>query len=222
VAHHQHESASAIDVSTFYTQEFWDDRYRSATSIWSGHANPVLVRHAQDLAPGTALDVGAGEGGDAIWLATLGWEVTAVDLSPVALERAAAKAVTVGAEVAARISWRHADALEWDPAPAQYDLVTAQFLHLPRAELDAVHTRLAAAVRPGGTFLVVNHHPVDNEALGRPAMPGMFTLAEESATVLDPAAWSVIEASSPRRTVTLPDGTPYVTTDTVLRAVRTS
>lgn len=222
VTHDHHESRQQLDPSVFHSQDFWDDRYSSAPAVWSGHVNPVLAELVGGLVPGAALDVGAGEGGDAIWLAGRGWRVTAVDLSPVALERAAERARSVGAEIADRIRWQQADVLGWDPAPDTFDLVTAQFLHLPYDRLTLVHRRLAAAVGPGGTFLIVNHHPVDNEALGRPTMPGMFTLAEDMATDLDPVEWSTIEASAPTRSVTGPDGNPFVITDTVLRAVRRS
>src|SRR5713226_3677091 len=107
-----HVSHSHDDTIQF-TQEFWDDRYRSASRLWSGRPNPQLVAQTAGLAPGDALDAGCGEGADAIWLARHGWTVTAVDVSAVALERAAANA---GAEGAGdRITWRRADLLSWDP-----------------------------------------------------------------------------------------------------------
>jgi SAM-dependent methyltransferase len=147
------------DVAIQFSQDFWDDRYRSAGRLWSGQPNPQLVAQAADLTPGAALDVGCGEGADAIWLASRGWTVTAVDISAVALERAAGHADERGDEIARRISWRQADLRSWDPGPERYDLVSAQFMYLPAAELESLHRRLAAAVRPGGTLLVVLHHP---------------------------------------------------------------
>lgn len=214
---HSDYSEAEFDVAQFLTQGFWDERYSSAPAIWSGRPNPVLVEAVGELPAGTALDVGAGEGADALWLAAHGWTVTAVDLSPVALARGEVAARDAG--LAERISWQQADALEWTPEPTSYDLVTAQFLHLPQPQLAQTHRRLAAAVRPGGVFLVVNHHPVDNEKLGRPPMPGMFTLAEEMAAELDPAEWAPIETSAPTRTGGTHQGA-HVVTDTVLRAVR--
>src|SRR2546430_12503786 len=118
-------------MSSLFTQEFWDERYRSSDRVWSGEPNPRLVERVSDLTPGTALDVGSGEGADAIWLAARGWQVTAIDVSTVALDRAAERAAEAGAEVANRITWQQADVLTWDPAPLQFDLVSAQFMHLP-------------------------------------------------------------------------------------------
>ena len=90
-------------MSDPFSQESWDERYRSRSALWSRNPNPYLVAEAGDLTPGTALDVGAGEGADAIWLASRGWRVTAVDLSAVALERASAHASELGPDIAGRI-----------------------------------------------------------------------------------------------------------------------
>ncbi|HKD87333.1 MAG TPA: class I SAM-dependent methyltransferase [Streptosporangiaceae bacterium] len=152
---HEH----APDITIQFTQEFWDDRYRSAGQLWSGQPNPQLVAQTAGLTPGDALDIGCGEGADAIWLASQGWTVTAVDISAVALDRATAHAADRGEEIARRISWRQADLLSWDPGPQQFDLVSAQFMYLPEVELKSLHRRLAAAVRPGGILLIVLHHP---------------------------------------------------------------
>ncbi len=80
-----HTPHSGSDNLDLFTQEFWDARYRSADRIWSGNPNPHLVAHVAELVPRTALDVGCGEGADTIWLASLGWQVTAIDVSTVAL-----------------------------------------------------------------------------------------------------------------------------------------
>jgi len=92
-----------------FSQEFWEQRYRSSPSVWSGHPNTHLVSEAADLAPGNALDVGTGEGADAVWLAERGWRVTATDISTVALDRGAGHAREAGDAVAARIDWLQAD-----------------------------------------------------------------------------------------------------------------
>jgi SAM-dependent methyltransferase len=154
------------DATIQFTREFWDERYRSAQQLWSGQPNAQLVAQTAGLTPGRALDVGCGEGADAIWLASQGWTVTAADISAVALERAAAHAAERGDEIAGRISWCQADLFSWDPGSQHYDLVSAQFMYLPEAELKSLHRRLAAAVRPGGTLLVVLHHPDSMHAGG--------------------------------------------------------
>jgi len=216
-----HAEHAGHDDDIRYTQEFWDDRYSSADRLWSGQPNAQLVAQASGLAPGEALDVGSGEGADAIWLADRGWTVTAVDVSAVALERAARQAAAKGDEVAARITWRQADVLSFDPGSACFDLVSAQYMHLPRAAQQAVQRRLAGAVRPGGTLLVVGHHPDDIHAnVGRPDRPDVFLSAEEMAAGLDPEAWEIVLATAIGRPAVDLDGQPVTVRDTVLRARR--
>jgi SAM-dependent methyltransferase len=209
------------DLSVLYSQEFWDERYRSADMIWSGNPNPHLVATGTDLVPATALDVGSGEGADAIWLASRGWRVTAIDVSTVALGRAAKRATEAGEQVADRITWQQADVLSWDPAPLQFDLVSAQFMLLPRPALGSLHRRLAAAVRPGGTLLIVGHHPSDLEtSMGRPHLPDLMFTADEIAAALNPDEWHIIVAAAPERQAVDPDGQPITIRDAVLRAIR--
>jgi thioredoxin reductase/SAM-dependent methyltransferase len=215
-AHHHHNQDAVL-----FTQEFWDERYRSANAIWSGNANPHLVAVATDLAPATALDVGSGEGADAIWLATRGWRVTGVDVSTVALGRATERAAEAGDQITDRITWQQADLLSWDPAPLQFDLVSAQFMHLPRAALESLHRRLAAAVRPGGTLLIVGHHPSDLETtMGRPNRADLMFTAEQIAATLNPADWRIVVAAAPDRQAVDPDGRSITIRDAVLHAVR--
>lgn len=141
--------------STRTDAEMWDDRYRGSDRIWSGNPNVVLVREVEGLTPGRALDLGCGEGADAVWLARWGWKVTATDISRVALERAAVHAAE--ADVADRIDWQWHDLGASFPE-GEYDLVSAQFLHsmgdLPR---ERILRRAALAVAPGGVLLVVGH-----------------------------------------------------------------
>jgi SAM-dependent methyltransferase len=204
-----------------WTQEFWDERYRSADTIWSGNPNPHLVAQVADLQPGTALDVGSGEGADAIWLAVRGWHVTGIDVSTVALDRAAERAAKAGKEVSDRISWRQTDILSWDPAPQQFDLVSAQFMHLPRSAREVVYHRLAVAVRPGGSLLIVGHHPSDLETtMRRPNLPDLFFTADQVAVGLDPNEWHVIVAAAPERQTLDPEGRPVTIRDAVMYAIR--
>jgi SAM-dependent methyltransferase len=220
---HQHgEQHPGGDGEIHYTQEFWDERYSSATRLWSGQPNPQLVAQATDLTPGEALDAGCGEGADAIWLASRGWTVTGVDLSEVALERAARHAATEGDSIARRITWLHEDLLSWDPGPRRFDLVSTQFLHLPPDLFDPAYRRLAAAVRPGGTLLVVMHHADDVHAnVGRPSgHPGLFPSAEQLTAPLDPGDWEIVVSSAVERSATDLDGQPATVKDTVVRARR--
>ena len=202
-------------------EAFWDERYRSSSALWSGQPNPQLVTEAAGLSPGAALDVGCGEGADAIWLAEHGWQVTAVDLSTVALERGAARAAAVGAQVAPRITWLHADLASWAPDPGSYDLVSAQFLHLPGDQRRLIHHRIAQAVAPGGTLLVVGHDPSDLQTtVRRPQTPGLLFTASEVAASLPLDDWIVlVDEARPRQTLD-PDGRDTTVHDAVLKARR--
>jgi SAM-dependent methyltransferase len=187
-----------------FTERAWEERYRADEQIWSGDPNPQLVADAAGLVPGSALDVGCGEGADAIWLAGRGWRVTAVDFATAALERAAAHAAGRGPAVADRISWVHADLTAWEPGAARFDLVSAQFMHLPAEPRAALFARLADAVAPGGTLLLVGHHFADLEAEGRGGMREMMFTADELVAALDPAAWDVVAAETRSRAATAP------------------
>jgi SAM-dependent methyltransferase len=204
-----------------FDQAFWDDRYRSHAALWSGKPNTHLVAQADGLAPGIALDVGAGEGADAIWLAGRGWRVAAIDLSAVALERAAAHAAGFGAEIAERIEWLHEDVTSWDPGAARYDLVSAQYMHLPAAPRQALLTRLATAVAFNGTLLIVGHHPSDLQTtMPRPPMPELLFTGDDIAASLDPSDWDIITNAAPARHAIDPDGHAVTIHDTVLQAQR--
>ena len=207
-----------------FTQAFWDDRYGGHRHVWSGRPNPHLVSETSGLTPGRAIDVGCGEGADAIWLAQQGWEVTGTDISPVGLERAADNARAAGAEIAERITWRQVDlfAEEWTPL-GSHQLVNSQYLHLLPELRGQSMRRLADAVAGGGDLLVAAHHPSDLEIPGlRPDMPELFCTADELAAHLDPAEWDIVTAAAPQRTVTGPEGTPVTIRDTVLHARRCS
>jgi SAM-dependent methyltransferase len=201
-----------------FTQPFWDERYGSADRIWSGNPNPQLVREAADLTPGSALDVGCGEGADAHWLAARGWQVVATDISRVALQRGAAHAEPAWAD---RISWEQADLIGWTVDDRRYDLVTAHYVHLSSALREPLFAQLAAAVRPGGSLLVVGHHPADMAtAAPQPPDPDLYFTAEQVAAGLDPGCWEIVIADARPRQATAPDGRHMHIADAVLRARR--
>lgn len=224
---HDHGSADRMaawqetDPAEWFTERFWDDRYRERP-IWSGNANQRLVETAADLTPGRALDVGCGEGGDAIWLAAQGWQVTGSDVSPVALERARQAAEAAG--VADALTWEQADGRsDWAPPAGAYDLVTASFLQFPRSELADFHRKLAAAVAPGGTLLITAHHADSHAGEGTPFTADLFATAQEMADGLALDDGWEVSATDPTREAVFPpgpEGTLMSVRDAVLRAVR--
>ncbi len=206
------------------TPEKWDQRYSESDRVWSGKVNPTLREVAARLEPGTALDVGCGEGGDAVWLAEQGWTVVGLDLSTVALERAARAAEDAG--VAERCTWVAGDAT--DPtiperigADARFDLVTTHYVHEPREVRLATWLAEAAATGPGGTLLIVGHHPDDEHPAGRgPRDPSVLFAPEEVEEALSSARGIDVETSDVRvRDATGPDG-PLKRRDTVVVARR--
>jgi SAM-dependent methyltransferase len=219
-------------------RESYDELYRSAPALWSGRPNRQLVVEASELRPGSALDAGSGEGGDALWLAERGWRVTAVDFSTVALERAAARSAARG--LGDLIEWLHADLGTWTPPEGSFDLVTAHYLHASWVDRSALFRRLAAAVAPGGTLLVVGHLLVDGDdghghghgehgdgdddghgQLHR-RDPAAFYTAEEVMAVLDPAQWRDVVTETRDRDPEAAARTGNPVPDTVLVARRRS
>lgn len=201
-------------------EDHWDRRYGSGRT-WSGDPNGVLVDEIGGLTPGRVLDVGAGEGGDAMWLAKQGWRVTASDISQRALEHVVALAEERGVEVACL----HADASEIDPFEMSvFDLVTAHYVPIPRAPDNRGVNNLLDAVAPGGTLLVVSHDPEpmrnpSSQHEERPLVdPDAFVRPEDLAAILaEEAEWEIeVHEKRPRRG----DHTSPPVDDIVLRARR--
>lgn len=216
-------------MATLFDETFWDERYSGSGAVWSGNPNPRLVAEAAGLAPGRALDVGCGEGADSLWLAERGWQVSAVDISTVALRKAALHASTKAASGTAvpvpalpgTIVWNHHDLLAWTPPAASFDLVTAQFMHLPKADRDPLYARLAAAVATGGSLLIVGHSPSDiHTGVRRPDVPDLYFTAADIGGALDENIWRIEVSETRPRIATDPDGHPITIHDEVLRAVR--
>jgi len=141
-------------------QQEWDRRYTDRERLWSGQPNGALVAEIAGLRPGRALDIGCGEGADAVWLARGGWDVTALEVSGVALQRAAGHARDAGVE----IHWIHADLVAAALPPASFELVSAQYPALLRTPDGAAEQAMLAAVAPGGVLLLVHHAGMDTQA----------------------------------------------------------
>ncbi|GAA4826615.1 class I SAM-dependent methyltransferase [Saccharopolyspora rosea] len=198
--------------------QFWDDRYRSQDQLFSGHPNGVLVTEVTDLPPGRALDVGCGEGADAIWLARRGWQVTGVDISQVALDRAADAAARAGVE---KVTWTRADLSATPPQAGAYDLVSAQYFPLRRRADHVALRALIDAVAPGGTLLFVGHDLADLTPDNPHAADAhQYYRPDEIPALLDDT-WTVLVDGKRPRTAPGPPGTHH-THDTVLRCVRTA
>ncbi|MFG2828264.1 class I SAM-dependent methyltransferase [Streptomyces sp. NPDC048434] len=204
--------------STIPDHEFWDSRYAESDQIWSGRPNAPLVREAGDLMPGKALDLGCGEGADALWLAERGWHVTAVDISRVALDRAAQH---TAADAARRINWQWHDLSTSFPA-GSFDLVSAQFLHSPSdMPRDEILRKAASAVAPGGVLLVVGHTGFPSwEPDPHPEIH--FPTPDDVLTALDlpDGEWEVLRSEEHQRTQTGPDGEPTTRIDNTLKLRR--
>jgi 2-polyprenyl-3-methyl-5-hydroxy-6-metoxy-1,4-benzoquinol methylase len=178
----------------------WDERYSTSELIWTGRANQFVEAHLADLEPGTAIDVGAGEGRNAVWLASRGWSVTAVDFSRVGLDKADQLASEHGVEV----STVCADATTWTPA-APVDLVVLSYLQLPSDQQRTVLEHAATWLNPGGTLFVIAHDRsnIEHGHGGPPSEEVCYTVDDTVAALagLDIATAEVVE-----RHVDTPDG----------------
>jgi SAM-dependent methyltransferase len=165
----------------------WDERYAGTERVWSGRPNGALVAEVEGMTPGRALDVGCGEGADAIWLALRGWDVTALDVSRVALDRARTEADRAGAQV----HWLHSPLLDAALPAGEFDLVSAQYPALLRTPGNDAERALLTAVAPGGMLLVVHHADIDVEhAKARGFDPADYVSPGDVAAQLDDA-WAV-------------------------------
>ena len=203
--------------------DFWDQRYAGNETLWSGQPNAALVSETRDLRPGRALDVGCGEGADALWLAAQGWHVTALDVSRVALERAARQAELVGAGpdggLSGAVRWLHAGLLEAALPAANFDLVSAQYPALLRTAENLAEHALLDAVAPGGVLLIVHHPtPTTEEAAAHGFDPDLYVSpAQVAALLVDD--WQIeVDETRPRHVAT--GAGAHHTEDVVVRARR--
>jgi SAM-dependent methyltransferase len=193
----------------------WNDRYASTDLVWTAEPNIFVARELAGMVPGRALDLGAGEGRNAIWLAERGWQVTAVDFSAVALAKAAKLAAARGLT---GISWVEADLRGYQPPPDSFDLVLLAYIHLPHAESDALLHAAASALAPGGTLLFVGHDR-DNirHGHGGPQEPAVLHQAAEVVAALP--GLIIQRAGQERRPVPTDEG-ERTAIDTLVRAQR--
>ena len=199
-------------------ERFWEGHYRGHERAWSRRANPVLVDVAGPLPAGKALDLGCGEGGDAVWLAQQGWRVTAVDVSATVLDRAATHAAEAGVD--ACIDFQQHDLVRTFPEGA-FDLVSAQHLHSPvEFPRDRVLRVAARAVAPGGLLMIVDHASVAPWSWNQDPHT-RFPTPEETLAALDlsPGQWRTERLGTPERRATGPNGESATVTDNVV-AVR--
>ncbi|MCT7660257.1 class I SAM-dependent methyltransferase [Mycobacterium deserti] len=202
-------------MSTPDAKAHWEQHYGERERVWSGRVNVRLAEIASALTPGRALDLGCGEGADAVWLAERGWEVVAVDISETALQRARSAAEARG--VSERIDFQQHDLAESFPQ-GSFDLASAQFFH---SKLPLDRPRIlglaAQAIRPGGTLLIVDHSgpppwasKLDHEHY--------FPSADEVVQGLNlpEAQWEQARTSSVEREVARPDGETVTWIDNVI------
>ena len=203
------------------TQEFWDEMYRGRDRSHHGEPHPYLREGLASATPGEALELGCGDGVSAVWLATRGWTVTAVDVSQVALDLAAERADRAG--VSSRITWQRADLADWTTQET-FDLVAALFLHTPlELNCGAVLARVAARTRRNGVLLSVGHYTLPPWAWAPDDTGGLLSAAELATAVgAHEPEWRTILADELPRTVTHRDGRASTVLDAVLHAVRAS
>lgn len=214
---HEHQLTDE-QAAEMFEPSGWEQRYAGEEKVWSGDPNPQLVAAVSGLPPGTALDVGCGEGGDVIWLARRGWKVTGADFSANGLARAARHAEDAG--VADRIDWQQADARTFSADGRTYDLVTTHYLHPPDGGMVEVTKRLADAVTPGGHLLVVGHAPSEVFAHLAASQQRAMCLAEDLLPGL-PEGFDVLVVEQRPRTLTH-DGVRVDVHDSTLLARRRS
>ncbi|TFC01121.1 class I SAM-dependent methyltransferase [Cryobacterium adonitolivorans] len=215
--------------------DFWDQRYAGHQTLWSGAPNAALVSETRDLRPGRALDVGCGEGADALWLAAQGWDVTALDVSRVALERAVRQAELVGGElvggrvvksrvvrspvVRSAVQWLHAGLVEAALPAASFDLVSAQYPALLRTDTNLAEHALLDAVAPGGVLLIVHHPaPTAEEAAAHGFDADLYVSPARVVAMLDDTWRIEVDETRPRHVAT--GAGAHHTEDVVVRARR--
>lgn len=217
-------------MTSEFEKDYWETHWQRTEAHGAVAASLYLSRELGDLAPGSALDAGCGEGAEAIWLAAAGWRVTAADISSEALARAAARERESTA--ARRVQWLEADLSVWAPTE-HLDLVMTHYAHPAMPQL-AFFARIATWVAPGGTLLIVGHRRTadghdhgshDHGSHGHgshdhDAHAGASVTAAGVSALLDATKWTIVTAAEPTRTLTNREGHQTQLDDVVVRAVR--
>lgn len=198
----------------------WNERYAGRELVWSAEPNRFLVEQTVGLEPGRALDLAAGEGRNAIWLAQQGWQVTAVDFSDVAVDKA--RRIASRHDVDVDVEWLVADVTEWEPPSQSYELVIVFYLQLPAEQRRVALRRAASAVASEGTLLIVGHD-VDNlvDGYGGPQDATVLLTAEGVIGDLAATGLRVTTAEQVTRSVAADDG-ESTAVDLLVRATRAS
>lgn len=199
----------------------WDARYATDELVWTAEPNRWLVETFRDRPPGVALDLGSGEGRNALWFARSAWDVTAVDFSAEAIRKGRAVQAAHAPESVGHVTWVQADLLSYVPAPRSSSAVVVMYIHLPAAARRTLVCGAAEALALGGVLLVVGHdstNPV--EGSGGPSDPTvLFTAAD---VVADLAGLPGLEVRRAER-LARPVGTDgRAALDAVVEVVRTS
>jgi 2-polyprenyl-3-methyl-5-hydroxy-6-metoxy-1,4-benzoquinol methylase len=197
-----------------FAREDWNARYAQKGLLWTAEPNRLFAAEIGELEPGRALDVGCGEGRNAVWLAERGWSVTAVDFSDVALAKAGELAARRGVDV----EWVPADVLDYEPEPEAFDLVAVLYLQLPHVELTRVIRAAVQALAPGGTLVVLGHDSTNlADGYGGPRDPAVLFTPDD--VVAELRGLKLERAERVLRTVAL-DGGGAIAIDAFVRARR--
>lgn len=204
----------------------WDLRYADSELVWSSTPNRFVESELAGLPPGRAIDVAAGEGRNSIWLAELGWQVTAVDFSQAGLDKGRAIQARHERSDALHIDWVRADAVTDDLGSGLYDLAVIAYLQLPAEERRTAVRRSFRSLRDGGTLLVVAHDSTNlTEGTGGPQDPAVLYTAEDVLADLDGERFEVVRAERVAREVPpppeSPEQAPRTAWDVLVRVVRT-
>lgn len=190
----------------------WDQRYAATELVWTAEPNRFLVAEVDGMAPGQALDLGCGEGRNAIWLASQGWDVVGVDFSRVGLD----KADQLAEQRHVAVEWILADVTTYQPTAAAFDLVTILYLQLSAAPLAEALAQAVSGLAPGGTLLVVGHDTTNlTHGFGGPQDPGVLYSPDQIVASL--GGLVVDKAERVQRPVET-DGRTVAAIDTLVRA----